>query len=207
MDSADDLQRVAAWLGSGSLNIFGPPFAGKDTQGRVLADLFDGPLLGGGEILRQSHMPDHFKDLHRTGKLFPTDIYLELVLPYLSQESFRGKPLILSSVGRWHGEEAGVLEATAQAGHPIKAIILLDIDKDEIWRRWKKSHTIKDRGDRSDDSYEVLETRLEEFRNKTMPVIDFYRDEQLLIEVDGSQKPDLVTKNILKSLLEYSRQI
>lgn len=95
--------QLKAWLGSGSINIFGRPFAGKDTQGKKLAALFDATLLGGGDILRGSTMPERIKALMRTGELIPTDDYISIVLPYLSQPALAGKPLILSSVGRWHG--------------------------------------------------------------------------------------------------------
>jgi adenylate kinase len=204
MDDSAKIAKIAAWLGSGSINIFGRPFAGKDTQGSRLAFMFDAPLLGGGDILRRSHMPVYVKELNRTGELFPTNIYMELVLPFLSQDHFKGKPLILSAVGRRQGEEAGVLEATAAAGHPIKSVILLAMGEEAVWNRWEMAQDVKDRGKRDDDSYEALKVRLDEFRNKTMPVIDFYRTEKLLIEVNGDRDPDEVTNNILDLLLEYS---
>ena len=96
---------LRAWLGTGSINLFGRPFAGKDTQGTRLADLFDGVLLGGGDILRGATMPDHIKAGMKTGKLIPTKDYIAIVLPKLMDESLHGKPLILSSVGRWNGEQ------------------------------------------------------------------------------------------------------
>src|SRR5665213_2557950 len=105
MDDSDKIDKVKSWLGSGSINIFGPPFAGKDTQGTRLSKELDAVLLSGGAILRGSNMPNHVKDLMRTGQLIPTNDYFDLVLPYLKQDKFVDKPLVLSSVGRWHGEE------------------------------------------------------------------------------------------------------
>src|SRR5665213_2251698 len=133
MNKSDKIAYIRKWLDSGSINIFGLPFAGKNTQGQRLADLFDAPLLGSGDILRSADMPKYIKKLHTTGKLFPTDVYLKLVLPYLSQRDFAGRPLVLSSFGRWHGEEAGVLEAISAAGHPLRAVIFLNINEDTVW--------------------------------------------------------------------------
>src|SRR5689334_5949064 len=139
MDSADNIKAVKDWLGSGSINIFGFPYAGKDTQGHRLAAELDARLVGSGDILRQRHIPAHVKKLHHSGKLFPTDIFLEFVLPYLSQKQLKGRPLVLSSVGRWHGEETPVLAAAAAAGHPIKAVLYLNISEATVWKRWKHS--------------------------------------------------------------------
>ena len=200
MKNPDLITEIAQWLGSGSINIFGRPFAGKDTQGKILADLFGGDLLGGGEILRGSEMPDHIKAHMRTGKLIPTDDYISIVLPYLSKEEFTGRPLILSSVGRWHGEEAGVIGATSDSGHQTKAVIYLDLDESKVIERWKSLADNNDRGTRHDDTLEILNTRLAEYREKTLPVIEHYRGMGLLIEIDGDQSPEQVTNVILQKL-------
>lgn len=191
---------ISKWLGSGSINIFGLPFAGKDTQGHLLAEEFGGTLLGGGEILRNSVIPPHVKEAIDAGRLAPTDEYIQIVLPYLSREEFAGKPLILSSVGRWHGEEDGVLQATEQSGHAMKAVVFLNITKELIYERWEMAQTTGDRGDRADDSREKLAVRLAEFQEKTVPVIDYYREKGLLIEVDASQHVIDVTRDIIDAL-------
>lgn len=192
--------KLRNWLGDGSINIFGRPFAGKDTQGKLLADLFHGTLLGGGEILRGSSVPDHIKAAMKTGKLIPTKDYIDIVLPFLARADLAGRPLILSSVGRWHGEEAGVIEATAEAGHPLRAVIYLDLDEATVRARWHALEDRNDRGIRHDDTLEILEIRLAEFREKTLPVIETYRDLGLLIEIDGSQPPAVVHDAILTAL-------
>ncbi len=179
------ITQIKTWLGSGALNIFGLPFAGKDTHARELASIFDGVVIGGGDILRSKHTPSHVQEHIKSGALAPTDEYLRIVLPYFSRKELIGKPLILSSVGRWHGEEAGVLEATAESGHPLRQVIYLEISDDEMRRRWQAAQELKDRGERRDDAEHVLDTRLEEFRSKTMPVLDFYKDQGMLIETDG----------------------
>jgi len=199
----EDTRKIAAirtWLGTGSINIFGRPFAGKDTHGRELVTLFEGVLLGGGDILRNSEIPEHVTELIRAGKLAPTEDYIAIVLPYLSREEFADKPLILSSVGRWHGEEEGVLEATDAAGHPIKAVVYLDIDEPAVRARWQAKTHVGERGERHDDTEEILEIRLEEYREKTLPVIDFYRDKGLLIDIDSTASKRAVLNAIIDEL-------
>lgn len=204
MDEAEKIKKLKDWLRDGSINIFGPPFAGKDTQGGRLADKLSAVMLSGGAILRGSDMPERIKALMHTGELIPTKDYLELVIPYLTQPQFAGKPLILSSVGRWHGEEAGVLEAMAVSGHPTLAAIYLNIDESTVWQRWQNSDSVRLQANRADDAYEVLHTRLQEFADKTLPVIEFYKSQNLLIEMDSNRPTDVVSDDIIQSLLEFS---
>ena len=203
MDTGKKIKTIKKWLGAGSINIFGAPFAGKDTQGHRLAKELDAILLGGGDILRGAGMPEHIKNMMKTGQLIPTDDYLELVLPYLSRASFEDKPLVLSSVGRWQGEESGVIKATSAAGHPIKAVLYLNISEETVWQRWEHADSVRSRGKRADDNYEAILVRLKEFKDKTLPVIDFYRSQNLLIEMDSEQPTDVVTEAILDSLLGF----
>lgn len=206
MQDVDSLQKAATikkWIGTGTIDIFGLPFAGKDTQGRFLAHLLDGPLIGSGDILRNSQN-EHVKNIIGGGRLAPSEQFLEIVLPYLSQPKFADKPLILSSVGRWFGEHEGVMEAAQQAGHPFKAVIFLKLTEDQVLERWQAAHRTGDRGKRLDDAHGVLDVRLEEFRAKTVPVIDYYRQQGLLIEVDGSKPPEQVSDEVADKLYDQA---
>lgn len=200
-----DSQRLSNWLGTGSINIFGRPFAGKDTQAAKLAELFNATILGGGDILRNSIIPAHVNEALHRGELIPSADYVDIVLPYLSKEEFSRSPLILSSVGRWIGEEKGVIEALNQAGHPLKLVIYLDIPEDMVRNRWKQLETHDDRGGRYDDTAEVLERRLVEYHDKTLPVIDAYRAKDLLLDIDGSASPDEVFTAILAGIRQHLR--
>lgn len=194
------LSTIKAWLGTGSINIFGLPFAGKDTHGAILSQLFDAPLLGGGDILRNSVIPPELKKGLDAGILFPTEEYLRIVTPYLSKPEFQSRPLILSSVGRWIGEEQGVLQATEASGHPTKAVIYLHLGEEVLHKRWEKSQAKGDRGGRADDAQHVLATRIDEFNKKTLPVIEVYRQKGLLIEVNSDSEKHEVMESILARL-------
>lgn len=195
----DQIKKISDWLGTGSINIFGMPFSGKDTQGQILADLLGGALIGGGDILRAQQNAKIDKILAK-GDISPTDYYLKLIPPYFSKSEYNNQPLILSSVGRSHGEEPAIMKAAADSGHPIKAVIMLSLSEAEVWKRFKAVQIQQDRGRRADDKQESLETRLKRFQEKTMPVIKFYRNTGLLVEVDGALSRKEVTSEILKSL-------
>jgi adenylate kinase len=138
------------------------------------------------------------------GGIVPHEFFLNLMLPYFSQEKLRNKPLILSAVGRAKGEEATILHATERSGHPLKAVIVLELDESVVWKRFDIAMLDRDRGDRSDDHREVLRNRLAKYREKTIPVIEYYRGKGLLIEVDGSLSREDVTSEILDNLYGLS---
>lgn len=194
------IDKINQWLSSGSINIFGRPFAGKDTQGELLAKLFGGVLIAGGDILRSHQDPAEIEKIMAAGGIIPSDFYLRMLLPYLLQPDLNGKPLLLSAVGRSHGEEDIILQATADSGHPMKAVVVLQLSEADVWQRFEESQLDHDRGNRTDDHREVLNNRLKKYQAKTVPVIEFYRNKGLLIEVDGTKSREEVTNEILNSL-------
>ncbi len=204
MDS-DQLAQIKNWLGKGSINIFGRPFAGKDTQAARLANTFGATVLGGGDILRNSVIPEHVDAALRRGALIPSDDYVNIVLPYLSREEFSNQPLILSSVGRWIGEEQGVIDALKRANHDLKLVIYLDISEATVRERWKRLEDHDDRGGRYDDTADVLEKRLTEYHDKTLPVLEEYKTRNLLCVINGAQTPDAVFDDIINQLAILSK--
>lgn len=202
MEKHEKIHTIKTWLGSGSINIFGRPFAGKDTQGHMLEELFSGVLLGGGDILRGGTIPDPIKSAMHTGKLIPSKDYVGIVLPYLMKDDFKNIPLILSSVGRWSGEETGVIDATNASNHPIKAVIYLDLDEDGVRNRWQHVQGQSDRGIRHDDTKDILEIRLKEFHDKTLPVIDYYQNLGNLLLISADATPEAISEAIIEGLYQ-----
>ena len=197
---------IKQWLGTGSINIFGLPLSGKDTIGVRLAELLGAKFLSSGLILRAAEAEDN--DLLRemsAGNLAPTDKFESIVLPYLAREDLANFPLILSSVGRWEGEEYDVIAACNASNHPIKAVILLNVSEAEVKNRWETAKELQDRGERSDDHDEkVLDNRIEEFIKKTMPVIETYRKREILIPVSANADRETVFTNVLNGIYDMA---
>ncbi len=131
----------------------------------------------------------------------PTNLFFEWVLPYFERDDLRDFPLILSSIGRWSGEENQVISVAAGAGHEIKAAILLNISEADVENRFRAAETLNDRGERDDDkNLEIFKNRLQEFRTKTLPVLQHYKALGLLVEVNGDQLRDDVFTEIINKL-------
>ena len=196
----EKIVKIKEWLGTGSINIFGLPMSGKDTQGVKLAEAIGGKFLSSGIIIRAKEAETRQK-LSNKGALIPTDIFYEWVLPYFASAELKQFPLILSSIGRWSGEEDQVIDAAARGGHEIKAVVLLNISEADVEDRFEISKALMDRGTREDDKdIAVFRTRLEEFREKTMPVIFHYKALGLLVSVNGDQTREAVFDEIIDKL-------
>jgi adenylate kinase family enzyme len=202
------MEEVRKWLGAGSINIFGVPLAGKDTVGGRLAEALGGRFLSSGAIIREAASEGrdgYTNDEYAEGKLTPTELFSKWVLPYFGKEELRGAPLILSSIGRWSGEEDVVMRALDEAGHAEKVVVFLELAEDAIWRRWESASTNGDRVGRVDDlTRQVLETRLVEFREKTQPVVRHYEGLGLLVRVDAEGTREEVFKRVVEGIYEFA---
>lgn len=199
----EKITKIKNWLGTGSINVFGLPMSGKDTVGVRLAEMLGAKFLSSGIIIRAIEQQEH---LHYTewGKLWPTDMFKERILPYLESEELDGYGLVLSSVGRWEGEEEPVMEACERGGHPIKAVIVLNVSESDVMGRWRAAKALGDRGNRVDDrKEEVFQERIKEFRTKTLPVLQYYRGRGLLISAKADDTREKVFENVLDELVKF----
>jgi len=200
------IEIIKKWLGTGSINIFGMPFSGKDTVGIRLAEVLGAKFLSSGLILRAAEREDkEIETEMATGQLVNTDKFRSIVLPYLGKKELEDYPLILSSVGRWSGEEYDVIETAEKAGHPIKAVIVLNLSESDIKARWEASRNLQDRGDRRDDKEEhILDNRIKEFNEKTAPVIETYQKRGLIAPVKATGDREDVFTNVIDVLMHFA---
>ena len=197
---------ITTWLGTGSINVFALPFGGKDTQCQLLERDLSASLLGSGQILRDtSALSPEATAMMERGELIPREDFLGIVVPVLEDPVYAGRPLILSSVGRFYGEQEVVSEALAVSGHPIKSVILLEVSVETALARHVASQASADRGQRADDDPAALPVRFNEFEAKTRPVIDWYAKQGLLIRVDGEGSPVAVYEQIQTELQYMAR--
>ena len=202
------IEIIKKWLGTGSINIFGMPFSGKDTIGIRLAEAIGAKFLSSGLILRTENKDDQeIQAEMASGQLIDTDKFRSIILPYIEKKELETFPLILSSVGRWEGEEYGVIETAQKAGHPIKAVVILNVSESEVKARWQKSREGQDRGERQDDrDMRVLDNRIKEFKEKTIPVIETYQKRGLIVSVKATGDREEVYTNVIESLMHFALQ-
>lgn len=202
----EKISAIKTWLGTGSINIFGLPMSGKDTQGIKLAETLDAKFISSGMIIRAMEKKTN-NNYTKHGELTPTNVFYEWVLPYLERRDLFNYPLVLSSIGRWQGEEDQVISVAKGAGHEIKAAIILNISEADVEQRFHAAKVLADRGKREDDrDLEVFRVRIKEFREKTLPVLQHYKTLGLLVEVNGDQPREAVFNEIVEKLYRRASQ-
>lgn len=202
----EQLQKIKTWLGTGSINIFGLPMSGKDTVGIRLAERLGAKFLSSGIIVRAIEEATNQGVTHG-GKLIPSNLFYDWVLPYFEKPELREYPLILSSIGRWEGEEDQVMSVAKLSYHPIKAVVMLQLAESDVIERWEAAKLLNDRGLRPDDADpEIFQTRINEYREKTLPVLKHYQELGLLVPVRASAPRDQVFQNVVEALANFASQ-
>jgi adenylate kinase len=208
------------------LIFLGPPGSGKGTQAKILAAKLGLTHLSTGEILRTeiaqgSELGRKAKKYMDAGALVPDELILEMIKDIL-QKSPDG--FIFDGFPRTAPQAKGLDELLRGLGMQIDAALFLSVSDAILISRLQgrfycpkcgldfnvnsrppaKAGICDNCGDklrqRSDDTDEVIKHRLEVYHKQTRVVEDYYRNQGLLIEIDGSQPPDKVTASVVNAV-------
>ncbi len=198
------IQQIKAWLGIGSINIFGLPMSGKDTVGVQLAEKLGAKFLSSGMIVRAMEQATG-QNITSNGKLMPSNVFYDWVLPYFEREELWKYPLVLSSIGRWSGEENEVMAVAKSSGHTIRAAVMLQLSDQDVVERWEAAKILGDRGLRPDDADpDIFQTRIREYHEKTLPVLKHYQELGLLVSVPANLPRERVLENTIDALASFA---
>ena len=183
------------------LILMGPPGAGKGTQAKIVADHFGIPAISTGDIFRTNvtngtPLGKKAQEFMDAGEYVPDEVTNLMVRNRIDEPDaspgflLDGYPRTLAQVE----ELDGMIKFT---GHELDAVVVLTVDSEELIQRLlQRAET----DGRSDDTEEVVRRRQEVYAEQTEPLIDVYRDRNLLIEVDGMGEVDEVSERIFAAL-------
>ncbi len=181
------------------LVFLGPPGAGKGTQAQQVAQLLGVPHISTGDMLRQAvadetELGKQAKSLMDAGELVPDDLVTAMVIERLGQDDAACGYLL-------DGYPRNAAQADALSGalgdDVIDRAVAVDVDTDELVRRILQR---AEEQSRADDTEEVVRNRLDVYESETAPLIDYYRDRDLLSSVDGIGTVDEVFHRIVQAL-------
>ena len=211
-----------------NLIIFGPQGSGKGTQAELLSAKFSLVHIETGQIFReiareQSSLGLKIKELNERKEMIPDDITVSVIAQHINNISSQ-RGIILDSAPRTGGQVNLVEKMLENFGRSIDKAIYISLPYDEsvtrITRRYAcmecYKHLIMGKDivskadrcpacgapvhQRTDDTLDGIAKRLETFYAVTMPVIEQYRAQGILIEVDGNQDREKVFEEIIAKI-------
>lgn len=206
----------------------GPPGAGKGTQAEAIVNEFGIPHISTGDAFRLAIKQGtpvglKAKEFIDQGLLVPDDVTVGIVRERLQQSDCE-KGFLLDGFPRTLSQAEALEELLGGLGRKLEHVINLKVDRDKLLARLTGRRICKSCGStfhvifnppvqegvcdkcggelyqRSDDNEESVGTRLDEYINKTAPLLSFYEDKGLLRQVDGEQEIGAVSKEIVSIL-------
>lgn len=212
----------------------GPPGAGKGTQAVRVAERLGIPHVSTGEIFRSAiaagtPMGRLARPYVESGGYVPDEIVVGIVRERLEQPDAR-QGFVLDGFPRTEGQAQALDSLLEGWGTPLDAVVHLQVDDDTIVRRLSgrrvcpqcqavyhvESDPPREPGrcdrcgtaliQRSDDAEETVRHRLAVYREKTEPLLGYYRRRGILVDVDGLGTMDGVTDRIAAALADRARR-
>jgi adenylate kinase len=166
------------------LIFLGPPGAGKGTQAKVLADSHHIPHISTGDILRaavseQTALGIKAKGYMDRGELVPDQLMIDLIRERLGQPDAQ-PGWILDGYPRTVVQADSLDGLLTELDQSCDRVVNLDAPDGVLIER------MLSRG-REDDHEDVIRRRLEVYRERTVPLIDYYQTREELTAIDGNQ--------------------
>jgi adenylate kinase len=183
------------------LIIMGPPGAGKGTQAKFIAQNFDIPAISTGDIFRANVVQgtplgveaQRYMD---AGEYVPDEL-TNLMVRHRIDEPDAARGFLLDGYPRTLAQVEELDSMIAHTGHRLDGVVVLTVDGEEIVQRLLARAQIEAR---SDDTEDVIRRRQEVYAEQTAPLIDVYRQRDLIVEIDGLGEVDDVTARIFAAL-------
>lgn len=178
--------------------IFGPPGAGKGTQGVRLAEKLKITHLATGDMLRAevaagSELGVLAKQYMERGDLVPDDVIIGMIRSHLTD----GDGMVLDGFPRTITQAKALDEALQQADLPLDKSIYFSVDRQQLINRL--INRAAEQG-RSDDTPDTINRRMDVYDEQTAPVLEYYSSSGRVIEVDGTGTPDEVFERLLTAV-------
>lgn len=196
-----------------NLIMLGPPGAGKGTQAVRLAELYELPHISTGDIFRENvktgtELGRRAKEYMDRGELVPDQLVIDIVADRLLKPDCE-KGFILDGFPRTVAQADALASILAEQGKGIDCVINVDVPDEALIKRISGRRVCRECGaiynvhfdaepvgaecrgcgaeiyQRDDDLEETVRKRLEEYAVKTQPLIEYYRREGQLRDVDG----------------------
>ena len=181
--------------------LLGPPGAGKGTQAKILEETHGIVQLSTGDMLRAAvasggELGQQAQTVMDAGHLMPDVIMIQIISERIDQSDCVNG-FILDGFPRTTAQAEALENMLAEKGLALDFVIEIAVDDEILIDRINgRVAQMPEAERRSDDNAETLRKRLGVYHEQTAPILPFYRDRDMLKQVDGMQSIEQVTQQI-----------
>lgn len=208
--------------------LLGPPGAGKGTQAEVISKEMNLAHISSGDLFRenlknQTELGKLAQGYMNRGELVPDDVTIAMVKDRLSRPDCEGGAL-LDGFPRTPAQADALEEMLESMGQKVNSVPYISVPAKTLIERLGGRWTCPTCGrvyhqvynppqtpgicdadgtrliQREDDKAETVERRIHVYMEQTAPLINYYRQKGLLVEIDGTKSIDEVSREILAAL-------
>jgi len=185
--------------------IFGPPGSGKGTQSVRLAEKFNLLHLSTGDMLRAeitagTELGKKMSLIMSKGELVPDEVVIEMIAHKI--DSSKGSAgFLFDGFPRTVAQTVSLEKMLNERGMKIDQMLVLDVDHDELVKRLIARAELSGRPDDKDPA--VIENRIDVYKEKTEPIINYCNQKGLYQSVNGMGTID----DIFKRLSDHMKKL
>jgi len=209
--------------------LIGAQGSGKGTQAKKLSESLGIHHVSSGDLFRKAagdgtELGKEIKAYLDRGDLVPDDLTVAMVLNHISEPTLACDGVLLDGFPRTIAQAQALDEGLAGAGRSIDCSLYLEVPRDILLRRLSGRYICKahqhvynidtnppkvsgicdldgsELYQRSDDTGEAVQKRLDIFFNGTIHLLDYYQTQHKLVSVDGNQGIEQVTHDLLDAI-------
>lgn len=210
--------------------LLGPPGAGKGTQAVKIVEKYDIPHISTGDIFRENikngtELGKKAQEYMNKGELVPDDLVIDLATDRLLADDCKDG-FLLDGFPRTVYQAEKLDEFLAAHGQKLDVVLDIEVEKEELITRLTGRRVCKSCGasfhvvnippkkegicdfcggeliQRTDDTVETVENRIEVYNSQTMPLVDYYKKAGNIVTIDGALPLDTVFAEIVKAIGE-----
>jgi adenylate kinase len=208
--------------------LLGPPGAGKGTQAKMMIDRYQIPQISTGDILRanlkeKTPLGLKAKTYMDKGQLVPDEVVIDIIQERLKEKDCQ-KGYMLDGFPRTVAQARALDKVLGDMNSKIDHVVSIEVDKGELVKRLTGRRTCRQCGrgyhvifdppvnkgvcdkcqgelyQRDDDNEDTVRNRLEVYDAQTFPLIEYYKEKNLLRPIDGQGGIQQIFERILKAL-------
>lgn len=185
--------------------LMGAPGAGKGTQAKILQETLSLPQVATGDLFRenlkkQTELGKLAQSYMDKGELVPDEVTVAMVRDRLSRDDC-AHGAILDGFPRTTAQATALDHLLEEFNGRINIVPFINVESEVLIERLNKRAEIEGR---ADDNLETIRNRMRVYREQTAPLLDYYSDKNLLVEINGDRSVDVVNQDLQRVIREAS---